>query len=71
MNIPDNLTYTASWGPFSLTISQSTNIHVSCKGWQNGVGVITPTVVVDPPYFDQDQFAIPAQILQIPSLWPP
>lgn len=58
-NIPYNVTYTikilSPVGP-SPVITQSSNIEVSCDGWQTGSGVITSKIVFDPPYFDPEQY---------------
>jgi hypothetical protein len=58
-NIPYNLTYTVNIlsgvGP-TLTITQSSNIQVSCEGWQTGSGLITSKIVFDPAYFDPEQY---------------
>ncbi len=58
-NIPYNLTYNVNIlsgvGP-TLTITQSSNIHVSCEGWQTGSGLITSKIVFDPAYFDPEQY---------------
>jgi hypothetical protein len=68
-DIPYNLAYTYSIGPFSLTISQFTDIQVYCQGWQTpGQGKLAINAVLQPAYFDQDQFSVIADALQIPQL---
>jgi hypothetical protein len=69
-NIPFNLTYSIFLNPVgpSLTITQSTNIPVSCEGWQTGSGTVTERIVFEPAYFDPEQYnnlitgAVQAQI---------
>lgn len=67
VNIPYYLTYTFSIAGQSLSITQGTNIQAYCEGWQTGSGVLTVKEVMDPPYFDPDQFSWVADALQIPS----
>ena len=69
VKMPYILSYTASLPVVGgLTITQALDVDVYCEGWQTGQGVLTIQQVLYPPYFDQSQFTIPAEILQIPSL---
>jgi hypothetical protein len=69
VKIPYILTYTASVPLVaSLNFTQALDVDFYCEGWQTGQGKLTIKQVLYPPYFDQDQFSIPAEILQIPSL---
>lgn len=69
VKIPYILSYTASVPVLGgLTFTQALDVDFYCEGWQTGTGVLTIRQVLYPPYFDQNQFSIPADILQIPSL---
>lgn len=71
VKMPYILSYTASVPGLGVTITQGLDVDVYCEGWQTGKGTLTIREVLYPAYFDQDQFSIPAQILQIPSLIDP
>ena len=69
VKIPYILSYTASVPLVGgLTITQALDVNVSCEGWQTGKGALTISQVLYPPYFDQNQYSIAAEILQIPGL---
>ena len=57
-SIPFDLTYTVSinYGGPTLTITQSSDIEVSCEGWQTGSGTVLAQIVFEPAYFDPEQY---------------
>jgi hypothetical protein len=40
--------------PFSRTVSQSIDVYVACKGWQNGTGDLGGTTIVSQAYMEPD-----------------
>ncbi|HLK49613.1 MAG TPA: hypothetical protein VKT49_15830 [Bryobacteraceae bacterium] len=69
VKMPYILSYTASVPLVGgLTITQALDVDVYCEGWQTGKGALTIRQVLYPPYFDQNQYSIAAEILQIPGL---